>query len=204
VDPYLALAARRATTARLLAVLSLAILAPGAAARAGSFLTVDAYVSLASPDYPGTSTQVVPIIQVDASQAGPGWYFYDATFDEVGWSEPQLASFDFWPNKFFSMVPLRGETGPVDVDFGVFLGDPFGVAPGRYVIEVTATVVQYADEYFHEVPSAYRTETESIVFTIPAPEPPATHAPEPSAAVMGGIAALGGLALAAARRRRAG
>lgn len=192
---------RLATPFRLLAALALASLAPGASAWAGPFnLTV--FVYPATPD--GLPTP----------SGDPGAFVLDVSFD-MGYGPYDWQLVEAWAGdprnaQGESITSSPGANNLAEVYFGerdngffrdvywVWPWTPRGVFTGGLV---SVTGVRYDDEG-NEI---YATETATFGFTVPGNSPGSIpiSAPEPTAAIPATIAALGGAALAVARRRRA-
>jgi hypothetical protein len=189
---------RPATFVRLLAALTMSALMQAGAAWAGPF-TVDVYLDNYEPDS-STSGMVSVNVMLGMSVDVDDWYLKSFT-----WADPRNdrgETLDFYVNRYINWYDLTWETGSIHVPLGIYLywpGDTFGRFTGG---EIVVTAVRYAeDDWMRWEPVEEHTERVSFDFVVLGP---AVSVPEPAAAIPAAIAALGGAAYAAFRRRRAG
>jgi hypothetical protein len=185
---------RRLTVARLLVPLALAALLPGGVAWGGPF-TVEVATEYYPPD--NTTGFLVLDVRLHSNVDGQNWYMNDLEIIHPHNEQGEWLYFKI--DQYLGWNDLAYSTGGTSIRPGAYWIWPDGPT-GRFTGgEVVVTAVRYAAgmDLYGEV---IETLTERVGFGYVVAGP--ASVPEPSAAIPAGIAALGGGAFAAARRRR--
>lgn len=184
---------RLATPARFLAALALASLVQGAPAWAGPF-NLAVFVYPATPNGLPTPSGDPGAFVLDVSfDMGAGPYHWDLV--DAGATRPRNALGEDIPlsmgdNNLTELYYEHGDRGFFRGVYWIWPWTPRGAFTGGVV---SVTGVRYDDGGS----PIYATETATFGFVVPG------AVPEPAAAIPAATAALGGAALAIARRRRA-